>query len=202
MYLSRELARGPPWKIVAVVAHEFGHACTTEADVRRRHSPKRKWAYELCADWYAYQWGFGSVLRQYMPSYEASSGRTGDRVPGRGTALPDHSPFCVSAACVPVASESPPATQPRGEGRQRKRRCERRWQDGGETRTIAGDCRRFCRRRLKRSRRRCRRHRYGLGAAVPAGVICSLSEPGNPAVRCRLGTFAQALQEDPATYDP
>ncbi len=68
VYLSRELARGPRWKIVAVVAHEFGHACTTEADVRRRHCPKRKWAYELCADWYAYQWGFGSELRQYMPS--------------------------------------------------------------------------------------------------------------------------------------
>jgi hypothetical protein len=48
---------------VAVVAHEFGHGCATDSDLKRRGDVGDEWAEELTADWYAYKWGFGRSSR-------------------------------------------------------------------------------------------------------------------------------------------
>jgi hypothetical protein len=47
---------------VAVIAHELGHVCTRQEDFERREasaSGDSALAKELCADRYAYRWGFG-----------------------------------------------------------------------------------------------------------------------------------------------
>jgi hypothetical protein len=54
------LLEGAEDDLVGLVAHELGHACTTEQDRRRRGDcPFDEWTSELTADWYAYKWGFG-----------------------------------------------------------------------------------------------------------------------------------------------
>jgi hypothetical protein len=63
LLLSEEL---DPACLVATVAHELGHACTTDADMDRRGPVfTDAWASEFSADWYAYKWGFGKhIARQ------------------------------------------------------------------------------------------------------------------------------------------
>jgi hypothetical protein len=50
--------------LAALAAHEFGHACTRQDDLRRRNAPSDEWASEAAADWYAYRWGFGELIRR------------------------------------------------------------------------------------------------------------------------------------------
>ncbi|OFX10248.1 MAG: hypothetical protein A2516_08450 [Alphaproteobacteria bacterium RIFOXYD12_FULL_60_8] len=57
---------------VAVVAHEFGHVCTQEEDFAKREAAGSEWASELCADYYAYKWGFGRLIAQQRPRREFS----------------------------------------------------------------------------------------------------------------------------------
>jgi hypothetical protein len=50
---------------IGVIAHEFGHACTTMTDRERRglHLGD-EWSSELAADWYAcLKWGFGREIK-------------------------------------------------------------------------------------------------------------------------------------------
>ena len=49
-------------QLVATLAHEFGHACTTSDVLERRNATSDEWASELAADWYAYKWGFGRQI--------------------------------------------------------------------------------------------------------------------------------------------
>ena len=59
-------ASGAP---VAVVAHELGHVCTRDADFENRNdSGDDEWASEMCADWYAYKWGFGRQIARHRRS--------------------------------------------------------------------------------------------------------------------------------------
>jgi hypothetical protein len=49
--------------LVALVAHELGHACTREEQFDRRTPDNdEEWASEMCADYYAYKWGFGRAI--------------------------------------------------------------------------------------------------------------------------------------------
>jgi hypothetical protein len=64
--------------IVATVAHELGHACTSEKDFNRHDSGDSEWASELCADHYAYRWGFGRWIARHRPF----------RYPGHSCAAP------------------------------------------------------------------------------------------------------------------
>lgn len=58
---------------VAIVAHELGHACVCEDDFYERiHGTEveyfqlaDEWVNELCADYYAYKWGFGRHIGQH-----------------------------------------------------------------------------------------------------------------------------------------
>ena len=49
--------------LVAIVAHELGHAATTGDDLDERSALSAEWASECCADFYAHRWGFGPELR-------------------------------------------------------------------------------------------------------------------------------------------
>jgi len=73
--------------LVAVLAHELGHAATRLEDLRRRGAVGDEWASEFCADWYACKWGFSRELRsellpiRYPLHHGPWKGRTfGDRV--------------------------------------------------------------------------------------------------------------------------
>jgi hypothetical protein len=48
--------------LAATIAHELGHACTSNDDCERRGVLDDEWASELAADWYAYKWGFGRLI--------------------------------------------------------------------------------------------------------------------------------------------
>lgn len=49
--------------LIALVAHELGHAATRSEDIKRRGDfSSDEWAHELAADWYAYRWGFGREI--------------------------------------------------------------------------------------------------------------------------------------------
>lgn len=52
-------------KILFIMAHEFGHVCTTEKDLDRRASPFIEWAYEAAADWYLCKWGYRGLYKKY-----------------------------------------------------------------------------------------------------------------------------------------
>jgi hypothetical protein len=71
-----EVAMSPPGRIaiweglkedkhVCILAHEFGHACSTSDDRERRNAPEDEWSSELAADWYAYRWGFGRDIARH-----------------------------------------------------------------------------------------------------------------------------------------
>ncbi len=62
--------RIPHDHLIAVVAHEFGHAATRAIDLYRRghkNNVESKWRSELTADWYAYKWGFGRQITEHRP---------------------------------------------------------------------------------------------------------------------------------------
>jgi hypothetical protein len=61
----KELGPADSADFTATLVHEFGHACTREDDRRRRTAPCDEWASEACADWYAYKWGFGRLIRKH-----------------------------------------------------------------------------------------------------------------------------------------
>ena len=54
--------------IPGVLAHELGHAATTENDRIRRGATSDEWRSELAADWYAYKWGFGREIAKQRKS--------------------------------------------------------------------------------------------------------------------------------------
>lgn len=56
--------------LLVVVAHEFGHVCTTEFDMLRRCAPVEEFASEAAADWYAYKWGYGKISRKINVKHE------------------------------------------------------------------------------------------------------------------------------------
>ena len=60
-----------PLHIISTVAHEFGHVCTRDADVAKRYI-NDEWTSEMCADYYAYKWGFGRSIARHRP-YRVSS---------------------------------------------------------------------------------------------------------------------------------
>ena len=47
----------------AILAHELGHACTKPNDTQRCNCPVEKWSRELCANRYAFEWGFAKQIR-------------------------------------------------------------------------------------------------------------------------------------------
>ena len=51
--------------LVAVIAHELGHACTSQADFDRRAGHRDEWTFEMCADNYAHKWGFGEEIERH-----------------------------------------------------------------------------------------------------------------------------------------
>jgi hypothetical protein len=53
---------------VAVVAHALGHVCTRKNDFFERDGLDAEWASEVCADFYAYRWGFGRNIGQHRRS--------------------------------------------------------------------------------------------------------------------------------------
>ena len=55
--------------LLVVIAHEFGHVCTTESDMLRRCAPVEEYASEASADWYAYKWGYGGISRKINVKY-------------------------------------------------------------------------------------------------------------------------------------
>ena len=53
---------------LAIVAHELGHVCTREDDFWHRDGFDSEWTSEMCADFYAYRWGFGRNIGQQRRS--------------------------------------------------------------------------------------------------------------------------------------
>jgi len=59
--------------VISVIAHELGHAATTEAEFKDRlpnvldgkHSFLCEWTSEGCAFWHAYMWGFKNETETY-----------------------------------------------------------------------------------------------------------------------------------------
>ncbi len=66
LYVDEKL---PRLELVAVLAHELGHACTVSEDVEARGSMlEDEWASELTALWYAVErWGFRSETNAIRP---------------------------------------------------------------------------------------------------------------------------------------
>ena len=81
--LARACSSLARWQIIALVAHEFGHACTNYEDIEPRNSPyfdgfdADEWSLELCADMYAYRWGFGREMRRAISSRDPIHHLTG-----------------------------------------------------------------------------------------------------------------------------
>jgi hypothetical protein len=69
IWLSRTLARYPLDRVIATVAHECGHVATRwrDFDARERVSGDSEWSSELCADMYAFRWGFEQQIRADGP---------------------------------------------------------------------------------------------------------------------------------------
>jgi len=67
VHLCRELTDAPEFRLLSTIAHELGHAATTQEDFEKRDSAlggDSEWASESCADYYAYRWGFGRQVRR------------------------------------------------------------------------------------------------------------------------------------------
>jgi len=62
LYVDEDL---PPLKLVAIMAHELGHACTVPEDREARGlGLEDEWASELTADWYAVKrWRFDAEIK-------------------------------------------------------------------------------------------------------------------------------------------
>jgi hypothetical protein len=68
LFLSRRIKTLSENDRIAVIAHELGHAATTEEDfwIREEESGgEGVWASELCANRLAYKWGFGRHIRNH-----------------------------------------------------------------------------------------------------------------------------------------
>ena len=66
--LPRGAARRPAEHLVALLAHECGHAVTRARDFNARERyGDGEWASELCADMYAFRWGFEAQMRAEAP---------------------------------------------------------------------------------------------------------------------------------------
>ena len=61
--LSRKLIGLETRQQIAAIAHELGHAATTDTAFEKRQAPRDEWGSELTADWFAYRWGFGREIR-------------------------------------------------------------------------------------------------------------------------------------------
>lgn len=77
-----------PGNLMAIVAHELGHACTHKEDAERRAVtlPGSRWAIEMCTNYYAYKWGFG---RHMARARKAQDGLHRGPAPGE-TVLSEH----------------------------------------------------------------------------------------------------------------
>ncbi len=79
--LFRELTGS---RLIAIVAHELGHAATRSEDTQRRlrrnEFPYRRWIDDACANKYAFKWGFSKQIRKEQKS----------RDPNRSMVLPGH----------------------------------------------------------------------------------------------------------------
>jgi len=64
--LAKRVAELPESRQIAVVAHELGHAATTMMDFCKRDVLDEGWTSEICADYYAYKWGFGRQIRAHQ----------------------------------------------------------------------------------------------------------------------------------------
>jgi hypothetical protein len=66
--LAHRSIRLPNEHLIALLAHECGHAVTRarDFDARRRYGDE-EWASEMCADMYAFRWGFESQVRAQAP---------------------------------------------------------------------------------------------------------------------------------------
>jgi hypothetical protein len=67
-------------RLAALAAHEFGHACTREEDINRRNAPEDHWASESAANWYAYRWGFGQLVRALPTCFDLHGLRPGESI--------------------------------------------------------------------------------------------------------------------------
>lgn len=66
--------RWPRWALIAVLAHECGHAVTTKREVKARGRGFKfdpEWALELCASRYVFKWGFEKEYRRLSARPEA-----------------------------------------------------------------------------------------------------------------------------------
>ncbi|MFN0056938.1 MAG: hypothetical protein ACKVX7_00645, partial [Planctomycetota bacterium] len=57
--------------LIAVVAHELGHACSRFEDLDSRGLICDEWKSELAADRYAYRWGFSAEIIAHRPNRDA-----------------------------------------------------------------------------------------------------------------------------------
>jgi hypothetical protein len=64
--------------MMATIAHEFGHVCTREGDFHKRllGYDDRSLIDELCADIYAYKWGFGRYIARDRGAFSQRPGST------------------------------------------------------------------------------------------------------------------------------
>ena len=67
--ISRELTGS---RLIAIIAHELGHAATRSEDSQRRlhrnEFPRKHWVDEACANKYAFKWGFSKQIRKEQKS--------------------------------------------------------------------------------------------------------------------------------------
>lgn len=67
--VSRRCSQWSHQRLVALFAHECGHCVTRERDVERMDGcPYDEWTSELCADRYAFRWGFEKEIRKQAVS--------------------------------------------------------------------------------------------------------------------------------------
>lgn len=58
---------------IGILAHEFGHVCTTKNDLNRRKCLDEEWESEAAADWYACKWGYRKTIRKLQnTSYKST----------------------------------------------------------------------------------------------------------------------------------
>lgn len=66
--------RAVDWQTI-IVAHEFGHVCMMQIDLKRRHAPDHLEGVESVADWYTWRWGFRKLLLEVANEYRILPGR-------------------------------------------------------------------------------------------------------------------------------
>ena len=63
--LSRSASKLGWSDLIAIIAHECGHAITREREFEKRDGVSSEWASELCADFHAFRWGFEKQIRAH-----------------------------------------------------------------------------------------------------------------------------------------